>query len=112
MAETFEDVNTLKEFSETYPRASWSPMIHNKLKKVFNIYLHIDLNPIKGCGISVTAAKADAIRKHTAFVSFKKMNSKNNEICDPETMMKNYTPSKYLGNTSRFAEDTWPSGIV
>lgn len=99
MAETLKDLATLKEFSETYPRATWSPEIYNKYKKVFNIYLHSDLDSVEGRGISITAAKACAIRMYYLIAS-----SKN--------MTNIYAPSNYLGNTSHFAEDTQPSGIV
>jgi len=114
MTDTFEDVdnNTLSNFRETYPRASWSPMIYNKFKNVYNIYLHIDLHLIEGCGISVTAAKLDAIKKHTAIISSIKISTINNKIGGSENMMKNYAPSNYLENTSNFTEDIRPSGMV
>jgi len=114
MAETFEDVdnNTLIEFSETYPRASWSPMIYNKFKYVYNIYLHINLHSIEGCGITVTAAKADAIRKYISIVSAMKISTINKKIGDSENMMKNDTSLNYLENKSHFSEDIRPSGMV
>lgn len=112
MTETFEDVAILKEFTKTYPRASWSPEIYNKYKNVYNIYLHIGLHSLEGRGISITVAKANAIRKHTAIVFSAKTSNRQNKIGDSEYVMKNDAPSNYLGNTSHFAEDTGPSGIV
>ncbi|CAI6357989.1 unnamed protein product [Macrosiphum euphorbiae] len=112
MAETFEDLATLNEFSETYPRASWSPEIYNKYKNVYNIYLNIDLHSVSGRGISITAAKANAIRQYNAIVSSEKMSNRKNKIDGSENMMNNYAPSNFLVNTSHFAEDTQPSGKV
>lgn len=110
MTDTFE--NILNKFSETYPRASWSPMIYDKIKNLYNIYLHIDLYLIDGQGTSVTSAKADAIAKHTAIISFIKTSTTNNEIGVSENMMKNCASSNYLEKTSNVTEDIRPSGMV
>lgn len=114
MTDIFEDVDNdiLSKFCETYPRASWSPMIYNKLENLYIINLHIDLHLISGRGNSVTAAKADAIRKHTAIISYIKKSTTNNEIGGSENMMKNCASSNYLENTSNFTEDIRPSGMV
>ncbi|XP_008183204.2 uncharacterized protein LOC103309474 [Acyrthosiphon pisum] len=103
MAETFEDLATLEKFSKTYPRAFWSPEMFNKYNSVYNIYLHIDLDSIEGRGISITAAKACAIRMYNSIISSEKMSNNKNEIDKSENMTNNYATS---GNTSHFAEDT------
>jgi len=67
MDETFIDVLTavdiLKDFSDLYPGASWSPPIYNYNFRNHSILLFIDTHRMTGVGPTMTTAKADAIMK-------------------------------------------------